>query len=142
MLIWQSSVPSVMMLPVSSTSDHAVLLTSKDFPDHFVHMKHPEDYIPVASPIIPECTVHSNDQNLRLIMRIAWKIDRGFLPMSFILDTGAMSDIYLSMEGLSAIEKYNLVKRDGRDERFLKLQFGKKNDQLTNCYLENTPKCY
>ncbi len=91
MLIWQSPVPSVMVFPVLNTSDHAVLLTYKDFSEHFVDMKHPEDYIPVENPIVPECTVDSNDQNLRLIMRMTWKIDRGFLAMSFILDTGSMS---------------------------------------------------
>jgi hypothetical protein len=80
-----------MVFPVLNTSDHAVLLTYKDFSEHFVDMKHPEDYIPVENPIVPECTVDSNDQNLRLIMRMTWKIDRGFLAMSFILDTGSMS---------------------------------------------------
>jgi hypothetical protein len=55
------------------------------------------------NPIVPECTVHSNDQNLRLIMRITWKIDGGFLPMSFILDTGAMSDNFISKEGRAAV---------------------------------------
>jgi hypothetical protein len=133
-------VPSVMILPASNFSVRTIMLTNMDFPNNFVDMKYPDDYIPVADPTLQECTVHSCDTYLRLIMRISWKIDGGFLPMSFILDTGAMSDVFLSKEGLAAFEKYKLVRRDGLDNRFAPLRFGKKNDQQMKCLIQTTPE--
>ncbi len=119
------------------------MLVSQDFPNYYVNMKHPEDYISVKNPIPLECIVHSCEKHVRVIMRISWKIkDEGFLPMSFILDTGAVSDIYLSKEGLAAFEKYNLILRDGRDSRFVRVQIGKYNDQLAKCFIEDTPENY
>ena len=62
--------------------------------------------------------------------------------MSFILDTGAMSDVFLSKEGLAALDKYKLSRRDGRDNRFARLRFGKKNDQQMKCLIEKTPEYF
>jgi hypothetical protein len=75
-----------------------------DFPGNFVNRKHPEDYILVPEPIVPEYIVHDK---IRLFLRISWKTPKGYLPMTFMLDTTSPTAMSFCAEGMSAIYDCN-----------------------------------
>ena len=76
------------------------LMWSTDFPDNFVNRQHPEDYILVPQPIVPEYILHASR---RLFLRISWKTPKGFLPMTFMVDTTNPTSISFCPEGMMAI---------------------------------------
>jgi len=71
-------------------------LTDADFPISYVNMAHPDDYKISSSPIDPDYIFHKEPHHNCLILRISWKTDDGFLPMSFVCDTSALMHFYLS----------------------------------------------
>ena len=77
-----------------------------DFPRHFINMHHPVDYKVLSEPIIPEFIVHQAGNHVRLIWRVSFRCAAGYIPISFIVDTGEMNSFYFSEEkALMALEE-------------------------------------
>ncbi len=76
------------------------LMWATDFPKNFVNRKHPEDYILSPKPIVPEYILHDST---RLFLRISWKTGKGYLPMTFMVDTTNPTVMSFCAEGMGAI---------------------------------------
>jgi hypothetical protein len=57
-------------------------------------MNHPEDYTIQDTPIEPSLVFNERNGHVRLVLRISWKTDSKYMPMTFIVDSGAMESIY------------------------------------------------
>lgn len=118
------------MLSVTMTSvPEDLLLVAEDFPLDFKNGCHPEDYVPTDAPMTREHLYHHNrGRHNRLWTRMSWQLPgcSKFMPMSFLVDTGAPKHMYLSHAALEALEKHGMVYVDeDMDLQYVKL-FGRK----------------
>ena len=126
---------SIMMVFPEEEVVEQMLLCAEDFPPDYVNFAHPQDYHVSSQPIEPECIFnHRQGTHNRLLWRVSWDIgNRKFMPMTFVLDTGAPKQMYLSQTALSKLEELGLLKTDEDTEaRWVQL-FGRK------CGVERTP---
>jgi hypothetical protein len=73
------------------TNSETVMITCMDFPDKYNNGMHPDDGKIVDKPIEAEFLINDrNHRNIRLILRISFKLRVGYLSMSFIVDTGGI----------------------------------------------------
>lgn len=86
-----------------------VHLCDADFPSEYVNMQHREDYTVEYSPITPSFIVNQRQGHARLIFRISWKTGNRFMPMSFIVDTGAVQPIYFGSVAMRIMEAHGLL---------------------------------
>ncbi len=95
----------------------------------------PCDYIKSSTPMTPEFIFHHvRGKNNRLWMRASWKLAPGeFVPMSFLLDTGAPKQLYLSERAMSILEEAGLTVEDNDTDIQFVYVFGRK------CLVELTP---
>lgn len=83
-----------------------------DFPEHYLNMKHPQDYEIMDSAIQPESIVHMNGIHARLILRISWRSGAKYVPMSFIVVSGAPFPFYFSEAGGAIMRAHSLLVED------------------------------
>ncbi len=105
---------------------------STDFPDNFVNRQHPEDYILVPEPIVPEYILHTSilHGSIRLFVRISWKTPRGFLPMTFMVDTTNPYFILFCPEGMMAIiNNDRRHSKDHSDLGFVQVHHGRSGEE-------------
>ena len=89
-----------------------MLFRNADFPDQYVNMQHPDDYKVVSEPFV-EYINHSSGYKHRLIVRVCWqKSSTEFMPMSFVLDSGAPGHLYLSSKAQSMLEGMGRIHQD------------------------------
>ncbi len=107
------------------------LMKPKDFPENFINMKHPDDYILVPKPIDPEYILHKRD-GMRLFLRISWKTSKGFLPMTFLLVTGNPRPISFCEEGMEAMTNNGLRHThhvEGREEACVHIHHHERSEE-------------
>lgn len=112
------------------------LLTDADYPREYKNKTHPEDYIISANPIVPSMMDFEGRRagHRRLICRISWQLQDGmFLPMSFVVDTGAPSHFYLCDRAYDLLVEGGRLKKDGNGNDHLKV-FSR------NALVEETPE--
>jgi len=72
------------------------MLGKMDFPSYYVDMKHPDDEKLQDKPITPHFVyLVRSDRHTRLLLRISVKVPQGFVPLTFVCDSGAPGDMYL-----------------------------------------------
>ena len=116
-----------------------ILLCAADFPQEYINMQHPEDYTIQDSPIKPTYVVTQRRGHARLIFRVSWKVGIGkFMPMSFIVDTGAIQPIYFGSRSLKLMERHGRLLLDDLQNDVVLLEGlgGRK------VHYESTPKNY
>ena len=98
---------------VVSPDEQHLLICSQDFPVHYSDEEycHPDDYKP-SPRIIPREFIFNHRQGKfnRLILRICFEGDSAsttFIPMSFILDTGAPRHLYLCQKAIASLSDAN-----------------------------------
>jgi len=96
-----------------------IFLKKADFPDYYINFLHPNDHEIMNNPILAETIFHRKKNHNRLLLRISIKVCESYIPATFICDTGAPSDIYLSAE-LYQIIKSRFV-HDIYQNEFLKI---------------------
>ena len=103
------------------TSQGDLLLQPADYPDYYVDMAHPEDYKVQDKPIPLEHIVHRRTGHWRMIFRVSFRCDdeKSFVPMSFVCDTGAPYDFYLSDRAMMELEKGGRLREDDLGNAFL-----------------------
>ena len=116
-----------------SVEEGHVMLCDADFPHEYVNMQHPEDYSLQDSPIVPSFVVNQRQGRARLIFRISWQTGSKFMPMSFIVDTGAVHPVYFGNVGMKMMEAHQLLLLDDLGNDVVKLR---------DCSVQYTPKCY
>jgi len=83
---------------------------------------------PLSAPLPVDLFYHENGNNRQLHMRVSFKIsDSLYIPMSFILDTGAPMYFYLTRESSALLRTYRLVCKDDSDKEHLTIHY-KHND--------------
>jgi hypothetical protein len=97
---------SILANDPSSVIQDFVLLYPSDFPLNFQDGVHPGDYMESDAPIEPECIYHHvRGKHKRLWFRVSWRLKSGkFVPISFLLDTGAPKHLYLTQQVLKILE--------------------------------------
>jgi hypothetical protein len=118
----------------------AVLLHDIDFPREYVNMQHPEDYQIQTTPIKPTFVVNQRQGHARLIFRISWKIGSEFMPMSFIVDTGALQPVYFSKVASALMEAHGLLVVDDVDKDVVELH--KPDGSIKRVHYKATPNAY
>lgn len=82
--------PVLLIDAVRPTVHREVLLTSLDFPDYFVDMAHPEDYVVSERRMDPYLIENTVPHHHRLLLRVSLEARPGtFAVMPFVLHTGA-----------------------------------------------------
>jgi hypothetical protein len=99
------------MIDSTDVSAADLLLQDADFPDNYVDMQHPDDYKLVDSALV-EYIPHFSGHHNRLIIRVCWKVNDKYMPMSFVCDTGAPMGLYLSEKALSLLMRHGRVIED------------------------------
>lgn len=103
------------------TSDE-LPLSAADFPSGWVHMAHPEDYVEIAEPVPLTIFYHVKPHHNRTLLRVSFKIGEGrYLPVSFVVDTGAPSGMYLSTIARAKLEACGRVVVDDPDSEFVEI---------------------
>ena len=101
-----------------------------DFPKHFVDRKHPKDYILVPEPIIPQYILHES-KSIRLFLHISWKAAKGYLPMTFMVDTTYRSAMSFCPEAKGAIRDNGLLHiDDSSGYAFVKVHHGRSGEDF------------
>jgi len=116
--------PSVLMLEGGGGESRVeLLLQPSDFPKNFVDMAHPEDFIPTNTPIDPDLFDHEGHYgHHRLILRVSFLTKHDdYIPLTFVVDTGAPFHFYLSAKGTEALEKGGRLLTDGAGQEYMKI---------------------
>ena len=129
------------MVTIEEEDDNSnnMLICAADFPSEYVNMQHPDDYTLQDAPIQPSFTVNQRQGRARLIFRISWKTGNKYLPMSFIVNTGAVQPIYFGTVAMSQMEAHRLLFLDNAGSDIVKL-----HRPACECsiHYRETPKVY
>ena len=124
----------------SKLTTATVVLHDIDFPREYVNMKHPEDYQIQANAINPTFVVVQRQGHARLIFRISWKTGSKFMPMTFIVDTGAVQPVYFSKVAMALMEAHGLLVVDDVDNDVVELH--KPDGTVKKVHYKATPSHY
>lgn len=101
-----------------------ILLQDADFPKEYIDMAHPEDYVISANPIEPSFIDFQGRRfgHNRLIMRVSFELENSlYVPMSFVVDTGAPFHFYMSDKGFDVLKDGGRILKDGNTQDYLKV---------------------
>ena len=118
------------------------LLTSLDFPPHYVDMQHVDDYGVQPLPMLPFGSLHRIGSFTRLIYRTCWKSseDNTFIPMSFLVDSAIAVPLYLSTKARAILDSHKLIRTDSDDGQFVFIQAD--GNPPHKVYFEPTPPTF
>lgn len=85
-------------------------LTDADFPVGYACMAHPDDGAVVVDALPLQFVFHEVPQHKRMLLRASFKVPGGFYPVTFVLDTGLPSALYLV--GRTGIENSGAMRRN------------------------------
>jgi predicted aspartyl protease len=105
---------SALMVEAGAEATAEMMLQEADFPPNFVHMAHPGDRIQSNTPIETEYIEHQGSfGHHRLIVRVSFRLQSGqYVPLSFVVDTGAPFHFYLADEAVSILKQGNRLVQD------------------------------
>ncbi len=132
----------------STLLDPQMLLVEEDFPSHFIQCRHPSDYNVQDAPITPECIYHMNGLHKRLFLRVSFKCKGGYIPITFLLDTGSPFHFYLSNEAMNVLTQHSIIKfSDGRlslSDFYARLRYHETDESIHSfiAQVRETPYCY
>lgn len=113
----------MLMITAEDEAIGTMMLHPLDFPNYYTNFIHPTDYVNVTEPFI-EHIFHQKKCHNRLLLRICTKIDtHTYLPLTFVIDTGAPAYIFLCPRAKIALE--SIIKLDDVQNEFLLIN-GKK----------------
>jgi|SRR3989344_9183390 len=92
-----------MLMINDNNVDDELLLHDNDYPNDYINKAHITDYKLSDKYIIPERIFNKKSHHNRLLLRISWKVKDGYIPMTFVCDTGAPMNFYISDIGKKLI---------------------------------------
>jgi hypothetical protein len=126
-----------------------ILLVPEDFPPNFIHCRNPDDYKIEEAPITPECIYHKFQTNRRLFLRVSFKCECGYIPITFLLDTGSPRHFYLSKEAMQVLTHHSIIKQSetrlGNPEMYARLRYHDDEDDSIKHFMaqvRETPLTY
>ncbi len=103
-----------------NTDEESHLLCSADFPSFFVNCAHPGDYVPLVAAIPPQVIVHRKAHHNRLFLRMCFRANDGnYIPITFIVDTGSPSSLYVGEPARSALDAAGRLVNDEADTEYI-----------------------
>lgn len=117
------------MIDDENSEEGDLLLHSEDFPSIYKNMAHPDDYIIRSSFIKNEYLIHHKKYHNRLIFRTSFKLDNQFMPISFVVDTGAPMCFYLSDKAMLMLQ--TRIQEDELQSKYISIQNKKASVQET-----------
>jgi hypothetical protein len=109
-----------MVLGNTDPSGNDLLLDLGNFPPNYVNGYHPDDGIFDTRPIISEYIIYAGDKRLRLFLRISFRVLLNekiyYFPLSFLIDTGAMENFYLSPRSKKCFEGTNRITKNNDEQ--------------------------
>lgn len=115
--------------------EEELLLMNDDFPDYFIDKAHPSDYISFQHPTPIEFIYHKKQYHNRIIARVSWLVGCSFVPMSFVIDTGAPNGFYLSHKAFQHLQPR--IQIDDMDNQYVCIKNSK--NQTKNIMVCPTP---
>lgn len=112
------------MLMIEETSDNELLLHDENFPSYYINKQHPQDYL-ISNAPVKELIYHRTSFYSRLFVRLSFKIDNIFIPISCICDTGAPKFLYLTQKARNVLKKR--IKQDELLNEYMELNL---NDMI------------
>jgi hypothetical protein len=108
------------MLMMNAEEDGPIMLSPANFPSNYVDSKHPTDLTIVPNEV-QEHIYHDFGQHSRLIFRYSFPVvvggdGGGWIPVSFLVDTGCSKDIWLCHEAFHCLNKHGVARIDGGNE--------------------------
>lgn len=124
-----------MSILMSGLTTEKVALCTDDFPWRS-KTSHPLDFLESPEPMEPELIFHHvRGRHNRLWLRVSWQLgENKFMPMSFLLDTGAPKHFYMCNQAMTALEAAGLTGVDEDTDVEWTTIFGRK------CLVELTPE--
>src|SRR5690348_13937626 len=107
------------MITEDEITDSELLLQEADFLKYYKDMAHPNDYKIMDKPIEKEFIFHQYGHHNRLIHRISWKINNGFIPMSFVCNTGSPMYFYLCPKAIKMLKENGRIKEDDLQSNYV-----------------------
>mmetsp|Transcript_15908 Transcript_15908/g.39610 ORF Transcript_15908/g.39610 Transcript_15908/m.39610 type:complete len:178 (-) Transcript_15908:254-787(-) len=131
------------------TSNEQMMICGEDY----INCAHPTDMIESASPIEPEYIYnHRHGRHNRLLWRVSWRVEEGkYVPMTFVIDTGAPKMLYLSKKAMDVLESYKGQEVDAEGNARVSDKVIKWDEDLCQqwvtlygrkCAVERTPSCH
>jgi hypothetical protein len=118
--------PVLLIDAVRPTVHGEVLLTSLDFPDYFVDMAHPEDYVVSERRMDPYLIENTVPHHHRLLLRVSLEARPDtFAVMTFVLDTGASSAVYLGLRAMQLMHEVGRLREDDLGVVYLDTPLGR-----------------
>jgi hypothetical protein len=108
-----------MLTGAYSNTSETRALDDADFPRDYVDRKHPKDLIETFEPV-RELILHKRPQHNRLILRMSFRVDDVFIPVSFVCDTGLPDSFYLCEEARRS-RIGELIQTDELDNEFIRV---------------------
>ncbi len=103
-----------------------VLLTSLDFPDYFVDMAHPDDYVVSERRMEPYLIENTVPHHHRLLLRVSLEARPGtFAVMTFVLHTGASSAVYFGRRAMQLMHEVGRLREDDLGVVYLDTPLGR-----------------
>jgi hypothetical protein len=113
-----------------------LLLDHLDFPSNYKDFAQLDDYSPWKDPLPPEFINHRHHVGLhhRLILRISWRTEKAYIPMSFIVDTGGCSGFELSEKAIWTLAHYGRMQKARNKQRMqVSVYFGNSDRDIETC---------
>lgn len=118
--------PVLLIDAVRPTVHGEVLLTSLDFPDYFVDMAHPEDYVVSERRLDPYLIENTVPHHHILLLRVSLEARPGtFAVMTFVLDTGASSAAYFGRRAMQLMHEVGRLREDDLGVVYLDTPLGR-----------------
>jgi hypothetical protein len=118
--------PMLLIDAVRPTVHGEVLLTSLDFPNYFVDMAHPEDYVVSERRMDPYLIENIVPHHHILLLRVSLEARPGtFAVMTFVLDTGASSAVYFGRCAMQLTHEVGRLREDDLGVVYLDTPLGR-----------------
>lgn len=79
--------------------------------------RHRDDYKYMSHPIDPEFITVQEGSRFKYIFRISFKCgDMAYVPMSFVVDSGLVTDFLLSSEAMHVLQSNNILSTENKIE--------------------------
>ena len=105
---------TLMVFPELETEEQ-LLLCPQDFPENYTKdYCHPDDYKVYEREIEKQHIFnHRQGKFNRLLLRVCWRTTQDrYIPMTFVLDTGAPKHFYLSQKAIQTLQGHGILHTD------------------------------
>ena len=127
---------ATLMIFPELAAEEQLRLCPQDFPENFTKdYCHPDDYKVFERRVDKQLIFnHRQGKFNRLLLRVCWRTKaEEYVPMTFVLDTGAPKHLYLSQRAIRTLQSHGTLHTDDDTDLLYVIVDGRK------CPVETTP---